>query len=988
MAKPATPRQILSTLADLAPDSDRRRDQSVSRSDLVALPISYTSLLRHQAGLSWDASSGERVGLDASTIEPLLKRSKLHDDEGLLRIGWMWVLAPSPSGSTVLFPLVSMPVRPTRLQQLTNVARRVLLSKPSFADIVPAGEAEVTDLIDDPTERNTLEQTLTVGGGALSGRRDTIVDPTMLRRLSQLQVWARRASAAAGYPAKRFVERIPDRPTVRSGSEPVLIPQIALYLAEPERRAATIASTLRSWDPDELDETAFAALYGHRTEATGSIGNADGRSRGDAVDSSIVLSPTQRTAVAESRRAPVTVISGPPGTGKTQTIAAIALDAVERGQSVLVAAPTPAAVDALIDLLTRIPGPDPLVFGASERRAEVADRLGQGGGTLVDSAAVRRAEQAFRSAADTADALRQTVVELLSAESHADDADPALVFHSRRLAPAWFGPDAKLAEPERLLGRIDAGTTWLSTIRRRRWERALIDLAGGGTSDIDQLRRALRVATASKHAAELQATGGLDIDRLWARLIVADEERRVRKGDWLNATAHAEDRVTGRARSTMALVAAALRSGRASRRQKLGEIDGERIAEALPLWVGTLRDIDDLLPRTGGMFDLVVVDEASQVDQITAAPALLRARRAVVVGDPKQLRHVSFLADDTVRDTLLANDITDPTSAGRLDVRRLSLFDLAAAAAPTRFLDEHFRSAPHLIDFSARQFYGGSLTIATAHPANHDRDCISVEFLSGTRVEGVNAAEVDEIIRIVRQRQQLARDRDEPIRIGIVSPFRAQADALERRIVEEFDLADIDELALRVGTVHGFQGCERDLVLISLALDDESPPSARSFLNDAHLFNVMVTRARDEIVVITCLSPETPGLAGAFLRHGHAPPNPPRSTPPGVPLARSIADELRRSGVELVSGYRSGRHELDLVLGSGTDALGLVFGVHPDGPEMHIERHLALSRSGWELRDVFESRWGDRHAELAIELTIEAKQRAGNGRPTSGNAVT
>lgn len=49
--------------------------------------------------------------------------------------------------------------------------------------------------------------------------------------------------------------------------------------------------------------------------------------------------------------------------------------------------------------------------------------------------------------------------------------------------------------------------------------------------------------------------------------------------------------------------------------------------------------------------------------------------------------------------------------------------------------------------------------------------------------------------------------------------------------------------------------------------------------------------------------------------------------------------------------------------------LGLECVVHPDGPEAHVERHLALRRLGWELADAYPSRWRDRQGELIVELT-------------------
>jgi len=484
------------------------------------------------------------------------------------------------------------------------------------------------------------------------------------------------------------------------------------------------------------------------------------------------------------------------------------------------------------------------------------------------------------------------------------------------------------------------------------------------------------MANASRQSLDLETSGGLDLTSVWPRLIEADEDRRVQHGRYLNAAAHAESRVTSDARSTMAVVAAALRAGRATRREKLGQIHGERIADALPLWVGTLRDIDDLLPRTPAMFDLVIVDEASQVDQVSGAPAMLRASRAVVVGDPRQLRHVSFLSDASIRSAIDAQQITDATDIGLLDVRRLSLFDLAASAAPTIMLAEHFRGAPHLIGFSARHFYGGAVSIATTHPRNHDRDCINVDVVAGTRDDsGVNLAEIDRVIAIARERLEAARTSGEPARIGIITPFRAQADAIEQRVVRDFTLEEIDELALRVGTVHGFEGCERDVVVISLALTADSPSSARSFLSDPNLFNVMVTRAREEVVVVTSLPNETSGLVGEYIRYG--------STPPTVPAPRGqptitvewIAGEMQRGGVKPLVDYPAGRHTLDLVFGERDEAVGVTFGVHADGPDAHIERRLALHRAGWEIEEVFETKWGERRTELAVELILDAQRR-------------
>ena len=79
------------------------------------------------------------------------------------------------------------------------------------------------------------------------------------------------------------------------------------------------------------------------------------------------------------------------------------------------------------------------------------------------------------------------------------------------------------------------------------------------------------------------------------------------------------------------------------------QVDGAALVRALPLWVGTLRDIDDLLPAKPGLFDLVILDEASQIDQIRRPrPRCCGPIGPSSSGDPYQLRHVTFLSDEQV----------------------------------------------------------------------------------------------------------------------------------------------------------------------------------------------------------------------------------------------------------------------------------------------------------------------------------------------------
>jgi hypothetical protein len=350
----------------------------------------------------------------------------------------------------------------------------------------------------------------------------------------------------------------------------------------------------------------------------------------------------------------------------------------------------------------------------------------------------------------------------------------------------------------------------------------------------------------------------------------------------------------------------------------------------------------------------------------------------VVAGDPRQLRHVSFVADADVQHVLAAHGI--PSLIDRLDVRRLSALDTAVGAAAPVWLDEHFRSVPHLIEFSARRFYPGTVHVATRHPANECHDAITTVPVDGDRGDGgVNVAEVEAVEATLRRLAD-----EGATSIGVITPFRAQADALEAMLLDRFSLEEIERLDLRVGTVHNFQGAERDVVVLSLALSPADPAGARRFVEDPHLFNVMVTRAREAMIVVHSLGDAATdvgraGLLADYLRHAERPPGPPVPGEPTDPWVRALSAELALAGVTCRHHYPVGRWTLDLCIGDGEGAVAVECRVHPQGPTVHLERHLQLRRSGWRILEGWPSRFGDDPVRAALTLCDELRRPPSEG---------
>ena len=892
-------------------------------------------------------------------VRHLAALDALQPTAQLLRLGWVVVAGTATVAGrerTVCFPLMSQPTRVPGKGFQQGV-------------LAPHGPPELTPLVTDPDVAARLEADVQYGGGALSEAFGAEPTAELISRLPRLQAWIRDVVDAAGLPPVRAVLSPSENPLDHRTREGlVAVVGVILYVSRDQFRPSVDAS-LRHWaeQGDALAATAFARLYGADL-GPGAAEDPNAPSDGvpEPVHTPLPLSTAQVEAVRRARHEPVAAISGPPGSGKSHTVAAIASDAVTRGGAVLVATRSEHAAAVVAGLLARQAGPDPVLFGTTDRD-DLVRQVGERG---VDGGEVRRAHDALDEAVGGQALAERAVTRGLDREASVERAAAwdGLVGELRALAPGAFDPGSDLPWLSALAERAGSpATSWWARWRARRAARRLRGALGAApaTPPAD-LRTALRCAADRRDAAELTAGGGTVLGPVWDHLRRADAAVHAAAGRVAEVEAAREDR-RRRGRGAARDLATALRAGRRQRRRLLRALDGGAVVKALPLWVGTLRDVEDLLPDTPGLFDLVILDEASQIDQVLAAAALLRACRAVVVGDPRQLRHVSFVGDDQVRAGLETHGLTG--SAGALDVRRASVLDVAAGVTPVTWLDEHYRSVPHLIEFSARRFYDGRLAVATRHPPNESTDVIDVVRVTAERPDGAVTAEIEAALAALRRLADTgARD------LALVTPFRDVADAAQSTVLGTYPLEEVERLRLRVGTVHAFQGAEADHVVLALGLAPTDAAGRRRFVEDAHLFNVMVTRARRTLTVVTSLPPRDASPADTlieqYLTHADHPPAPPRATSAPSPWADALGRELAAMGLDVRAGYPVGRWTVDLCVG-GADAVAVETGVHPGGPSAHIARHRMLAAAGWRILDGYPSRWDGDPTRAAVELAGE-----------------
>jgi hypothetical protein len=894
------PSRLFAALADLAPASGEQ----------------VYDVAKGGQPFAWLADP-ERLPRTKS-VERLAALDALHKEERVLRRGAAWVLGSAEIEGVrrkVRLPLLVQPVR----------IERGLRSR-----IVPAGDLELTPLVGDRSVAAALEGAPGLGSAGWLTTTGTTA-------------WITSAAQAAGLPITRMIERTDKAPA----EELVGCAAAALFIAR-DVTSAGLRDTLLTWSTRPgLEATALAHVYGSMTAVPASL---------ELVRSPLPLNDTQREVVCRARQEPVVVVSGPPGNGKSHAVVAAALDTVDRGGSVLVATQSGYAAEVLGALLARYPGPVPILFGDAERRDAIATELSEGAAAGTEAAQLRRDALAVEAASAVVDGLVSGIDAALSLEREA----ASLVTWEPMLAglrvdlPRPFDADSAA----RLLAIAEGPTAGVwERFRQRRALRRLHKVTGAPSDvPLDRIRAGIAATRAANAAARLATNGGTDLGPAWAGLVSADAALAEAIGVAMKHGATSVKRWTGDARRSAAALAAALRAGRNRRREALAALDAAALVKALPLWVGTVTDVEDLLPAVPGMFDLVILDEAAHIDQIRAAPVLARAKRAMVVGDPRQLRFVSFVADVDVAATLAAHGLDD--AADRLDVRRSSAFDVAVGATAVTYLDEHYRSVPHLIEFSAKRFYADRITLVTRHPSNERADVIDVQRVDGGTVDdGVNKAEIDAVLHALeRLRRQHVRD------IAVVTPFRKQADAIEAAVLGSFTLDAIDRLGLRVGTVHTFQGSEAHTVVASLGLVDDDSPARRRFVADANLFNVLITRARHRMLVVTSLARQT-GVVGDYLAYSESPP-PLEVQPAADGWTARLAQELVNNGFTVRPNYPVGRWTVDLCV----DDTGLICRPHPDGTAAHVERQRTLVRAGWTLRDAFASRWSDDATRAALDL--------------------
>lgn len=624
----------------------------------------------------------------------------------------------------------------------------------------------------------------------------------------------------------------------------------------------------------------------------------------------VPMNSEQRAAVHSALTATHTIVTGPPGTGKSQVVTNLLVNAAWRGMKVLFASKNNKAVDVVEARVNGLGNrPVLLRLGSKEYQVKLTsylssmlsghvsedDRVSYEEGLarhrqlaqkLTELDRLQQRTLAARNEVDRLEADVEYLRELLGAarfngldeslltsaapllrvlEDALDALDPDKQGFFGKLA-LRFGRKARLdalsAELKRMValshhlgvkemsfaGEVEqeAVRNWLSALNERM----------NGARKVLRYQRALETLRAIPSFEEIAR------QRQEMTEQIADNSGRLWR-DWVQM---APSRLAPAERKDIADYMALLQvitgsdgeSVNASVRNRARALQA-KVSKLFSCWAVTSLSARGKVPFEAGYFDLVVIDEASQCDIASALPLLYRAKRSVIIGDPMQLRHISAVSTSKDADLQSKYGLVDNRAAWMYSVN--SLYDLAAGvadAAQVINLRDHHRCHADIIEFSNRQFYAGKLRVATRYDRlkrpRKGGPGVVWQDVKGKTVRPANggAQNAPEAKAIVDALHELLVTRRYEGTVGVVTPFRAQAQLIESMLAETPSLAEVAvKSELLVNTVHSFQGDERDVMFFSPVVSEDVTVGVLGFLrSNGNLFNVAITRARGLLHVV------------------------------------------------------------------------------------------------------------------------------------------
>jgi len=390
------------------------------------------------------------------------------------------------------------------------------------------------------------------------------------------------------------------------------------------------------------------------------------------------------------------------------------------------------------------------------------------------------------------------------------------------------------------------------------------------------------------------------------------------------------------------------------------------------------------LPKQSDIFDVLIIDEASQMKPEQAFSLIARCKQMIIVGDQKQLPPSSRFEKDYSSDEILEDDVDVEYSESILE-----LADKVIGSKNALSLGWHYRSKhTSLIDFSNYYFYDNKLTVFASNDVGSKVVHKPVE--NSQYRGGVNRPEVKAVIDALLE--QIKSDNEKSIIIATMNQqqeaevnLELEAEFKNNKMLRDFDnkhQGTLNELAVK--KLEDIQGDERDVVIISTVYGPDADGKITQMFGDINRanghrrLNVLFTRAKHKVILVTSLRSsnikeskrEGPQILKKYLEYAEKGEitDLERRTSGSTenPFEESIREALTKRGYVVDAQVGSGGYSIDLAIRDPNDKSRYILAVECDGKAYHSSysarandrlRQEVLEGKGWNFFRIWSTDW-------------------------------
>jgi len=375
-----------------------------------------------------------------------------------------------------------------------------------------------------------------------------------------------------------------------------------------------------------------------------------------------------------------------------------------------------------------------------------------------------------------------------------------------------------------------------------------------------------------------------------------------------------------------------------------------QFSKFFPAWASTLLSLTKASPCVAGLFDRVIIDEASQCEIPPIIPALFRSKGVTLIGDPNQFPPVITMRENRHSYLRYIKHKLTNLDDEHFDYIHHSAYDLLILNPV--LLREHFRCNQDIANYFNEAYYGNKLKIRTnperlKYPKN-------MGFNYGLEWRDISTSLADEMKEVETILEDLVRN-SYCGTIGIITPFREVANILTTRLnrfdgrLEEFDIKN------DVNTATGFQGGERDLIIFVLALTDELSRGQEWFAESEEnrfIYNVAASRARACLIIVGNRQRALNSSSEVLRKLAH-PLRPARNIFQS-PWEKILYDELIKNGWKPIPQYPLAGRYLDLALEEckldiEVDGQAYHLNKYGERKQDDVYRDLTITSCGWKV---------------------------------------